>query len=185
MFDQRYRNIVAAVDAEFERNRALHGNRIRCGPGCTDCCHHVFAISEIEAAELARGFSSLAEEVRHELHTRALEYIERRLVRGERLPCPALRDGKCSIYEHRPLMCHRFGMPLFNPDKPERIFACELNFATGEEIDDPELIQIQTGIHRTWTKLKADLAATHATTGERLTVAHAIVRAAAAPPPAD
>jgi Fe-S-cluster containining protein len=175
--EERYREIVAAVDAEFARNRALHGDRIRCGPGCTECCHHVFAITPLEAEEVARGIAALPNEVRHELRTRALEYVERRLLRGERLACPALRGGECSIYEHRPLMCHKFGMPLFNPDKPDRIFACELNFANGDAIHDPDLIQIQTGIHEAWTQLKRD-ADTPSSTGEPLTVAHAILRAA-------
>lgn len=168
MFEERYREIVAAVDAEFARNRALHGDRIRCGPGCTECCHHVFAISGIEAEQVRRGVEALPDEVRREVEARAVEYIERRLVRGERLPCPALRDGRCSIYEHRPMMCRKFGMPLFNPDKPDRIFACELNFPDGEEIDDPRLIQIQTGIHERWTQLK------HEAGTERSTVAQAI-----------
>jgi Fe-S-cluster containining protein len=176
--EERYRTIVAAVDAEFARNRELHGNRIRCGPGCTECCHHVFSITTLEAAEVARGVASLPEQLRREIQTRAVEYMERRLIRGERLPCPALHLGKCSIYEHRPLMCHKFGMPLFNPDKPDRIFACELNFANGEEIHDPDLIQIQTGIHEAWTELKNDSAAMHPPGDERVTVTHAILRAA-------
>jgi Fe-S-cluster containining protein len=176
--EEQYREIVAAVDAEFARNRALHGDRIRCGPGCTECCHHIFAISEFEAAEVARGVAALPDELRRHMESRALEYIERRLVRGDRLPCPALHVGRCSIYEHRPLMCHKFGMPLFNPDKPDRIFACELNFANGEEIHDPNLIRIQTGIHEAWTRLKSGVAALPGAAGEPLTVAHAILRAA-------
>jgi Fe-S-cluster containining protein len=175
--EEQYRKIVAAVDAEFARNRALHGDRIRCGPGCTQCCHHVFAITQLEASEVAKGMAVLPIDLRRQIQTQAMEYLER-LVDGERLACPALHGGKCSIYERRPLMCHKFGMPLFDPDKPERIFACELNFANGEEIHDPDLIQIQTGIHETWTQLKSDVAAMGGATGERLTVAHAIVGSA-------
>ena len=47
-------------------------------------------------------------------------------------------------------------MPLYNPDKPGRVFACELNFRDGEEIQDPELIQIQTGIHQGWKARQRD-----------------------------
>ena len=176
MVEERYREIVEAVDAEFSRNRALHGDRIRCGPGCTECCHQVFAITDLEASEVAKGVAALPAELRREVATRAAEYLQRRLIRGDRTGCPALHDGKCSIYEYRPLMCHKFGMPLFNPDKPDRIFACELNFADGEEIHDPELIHIQTGIHQAWTQLKSELVAIHGLSGERLTIAHAIVR---------
>ena len=104
---------------------------------------------------------------REAMKARAREYIEAGLLRGARLPCPALVDGACSIYERRPVLCHAFGMPLYDPDKPERIMACELNFREGEEIEDPQLVQIQTGIQREWKALRA--------AGGRMTVAHAVL----------
>ncbi|MBN8734369.1 MAG: hypothetical protein J0L64_27790 [Acidobacteria bacterium] len=51
------------------------------------------------------------------------------------------------MYEWRPFICRKYGMPLWNPDKPQNVFACELNFRAGEEIEDGRLIQIQTGLH--------------------------------------
>jgi Fe-S-cluster containining protein len=63
-----------------------------------------------------------------------------------RLACPALEDGVCQIYEHRPLICRKYGMPLYNPQKPEQVFACELNFRPGEEILDSQLVQIHTNL---------------------------------------
>jgi Fe-S-cluster containining protein len=173
----RYFQIVAAVDAEFARNRELHGDRIHCRPGCTDCCYHVFAISGIEAARISSGLAQMDSRARQDLETKADEYIRERLLRGTRQPCPALRDGVCSIYEFRPLMCHKFGMPLYNPEKPGQIFACELNFANGEEIRDPQLIPIQTGIHQAWKELQTEYDATQPESTRPLTVAHAILRA--------
>ena len=131
--------------------------------------------------------------VREELRLRARQYSEarRKLVteRGEpeswgslptsgtRLACPALDQGVCSIYEYRPLMCHKFGMPLYNPEKPDRIFACELNFQDGEEIDDPKLVQIQTVIHQAWKELQSDYSAEGGYRDRRpLTVARAILK---------
>ena len=178
VIEERYREIVAAVDAEFARNRELHGSKIHCQPGCTECCHHIFSIAEIEAAEIAKGVARLAPESRMVIEGRARDYIERTLIRGERLPCPALEQGVCSIYEYRPLMCHKFGMPLFNPEKPGRISACELNFEDGEEINDPQLVQIQSRIHREWVQLQVECAQSPGRAGQRqLTVAHAILRA--------
>ena len=178
MIEQRYLDVVAAVDAEFARNRVLHGDHIHCRPGCTDCCYHVFSITGIEAERISAALQGLRPEVLESLEERAREYIEARLLRGTRLPCPALEDGVCSIYEYRPLMCHKFGMPLYNPDKPGRIFACELNFREGEEIDDPELIQIQTGIHQVWKQVQAEYSEANGTPQSgALTVAHAILLA--------
>lgn len=172
VLEERYLEIVAAVDNEFSRNRRLHGEKIQCRPGCTDCCYQLFQITEVEAAHISTGMKSLPARQSETLRERARVYIEarRKLVTengepeawgrlppaGTRLACPALVDGVCAIYDFRPLMCHKFGMPLFNPDKPDQIFACELNFKNGEEIEDPKLIQIQTSIHRAWTELQKD-----------------------------
>jgi Fe-S-cluster containining protein len=174
--EERYLDIVAAVDAEFSRNRALHGPRIRCRAGCTDCCHHSFQITDIEAGYIAKGVRSLDRETREALRARAREYMEA-YGSGQRLACPALDHGVCSIYDFRPLMCHKFGMPLYNPDKPDKIFACELNFTDGEEIEDSSLIQIQTGIHQAWKDLRSEYdAARGSPDAEPLTVALAILR---------
>jgi len=54
------------------------------------------------------------------------------------------------------LICRKFGIPLYNPLKPDRVFACELNFSPGEEIDDPRLVQIQTGIYDDWKVAQGD-----------------------------
>jgi Fe-S-cluster containining protein len=172
MIEERYLDIVASVDEEFARNRRLHGAKINCRGGCTECCYQLFQITEIEAAHISEGIQKLEPEKREALRTRAREYTEarRRLVTeqgeseswgnlppsGTRLACPALDDGVCAIYEFRPLMCHKFGMPLYNPDKPDQVFACELNFKNGEEIEDSKLIQIQTSLHRAWKELQSD-----------------------------
>lgn len=175
MLEERYRGIVAAVDAEFERNRALYGEQIHCRAGCSSCCYHVFAISGLEAARIAEGIRTLEPRKREAMEARAREYIAGRLLRGDRVPCPALDGDVCSIYEFRPLLCHKFGMPLYNPDKPDRIFACELNFGNGDEIADSQLIQIQTGIHREWKQLQSDYAVSLPGQPSRMTVAHAIL----------
>lgn len=164
--DARYFDVVAQVDAEFERNRKLHGERIRCGQGCTDCCRHRFQITATEASAIQDGMRRLPLWVRRQLASRAAEYLRET---APRAPCPALHEGSCLIYEHRPLICRKFGMPIYNPEKPERILACELNFRAGEEIRDPDLIRIQTGIHVAWSAIR-DTA--------RLTVAEAVLQAA-------
>jgi len=73
-----------------------------------------------------------------------------------RLACPALEDSACQIYTHRPLVCRKYGIPLYHPQKPDRLFACELNFQPGEEIEDSQLVQIQTSIHDRWAEVQAE-----------------------------
>jgi Fe-S-cluster containining protein len=49
--------------------------------------------------------------------------------------CPNLNDrGECLMYEHRPLVCRTFGLPLRNAD--EYIGdVCELNFTDAPQVD--------------------------------------------------
>jgi Fe-S-cluster containining protein len=166
VWEQAWRTASREVDEEFGRNRRLHGDRIQCRAGCADCCSQLFQITEIEAGIISRGVRALDPAAREQLRSRAERYMtERRALvegigepeawgqlppPGARLPCPALEDGVCSIYEHRPLICRKFGIPLWNPDRPGRVYACALNFADGDEINDGELIRIQTGIHERW-----------------------------------
>lgn len=166
-----YFSVSAAWNAEFERARKLHGAKIHCGKGCCECCSQMFRITEIEAAYISAGVKQLPEGRRVELRAKAREYQARReeLLAcnqlsdewdtphhpGLRLPCPALENGACSIYEHRPMICRKYGIPLFNPRKPERIFACELNFKPGEEVADPDLVQIHTALHERWEDVQS------------------------------
>ena len=192
-FVDRYARAAAAWQAEFDRNLALHGDRIHCRRGCSHCCYHLFQITEIEAAVISRAVKALPAAERADLQARARDYLPRReeIMRrhglieawgnlppeGTRLACPALSDdGACRIYDHRPLICRKFGVPLYNPLKPERVFACELNFQAGEEIDDGRLVQIQTSLHQDWKSTQEDY---NAAGGRRddfpITVARAIL----------
>ena len=74
----RYRLTRQAYEAEFERNRQLHGDRIRCRAGCAECCHQLFQITEIEAAALSAGLRSMPEEKQRALKDRARVYLAER-----------------------------------------------------------------------------------------------------------
>lgn len=187
-----YLKVAAEWEAEFARNRTLYGEKIHCRKGCCDCCSQLFQITEIEAAYVSRGVKLLPETRQEELKKRAQEYqkqreklLESRNIPdawgtlpppGLRLTCPALQDGTCSIYEYRPLICRKYGIPLYNPRKPDRIFACELNFQPGEEIHDDQLIQIQTRLFNQWAEVQSDYNARGGVRDPKpLTVARAIL----------
>lgn len=169
---ESYQDLTAAWESEFSRNRGLHGDRIHCRAGCSDCCSQLFQITEPEAAVIATGMKALEPEAADRIRNRANQYLADREVlvsrqgepeawgslppAGSRLPCPALESGVCQIYPYRPMICRKFGIPLWNPDRPGRVYACELNFRDGEAIEDPELIQIQTGLHGRWKRLQAE-----------------------------
>ena len=163
---------AAEWEAEFARQKARYGSKIQCHLGCTDCCHHLFRITELEAAFISKGIKELPAETRERLAERARQYHGKRQrllaenavpdawgtlpPTGMRLACPALEDGACQIYAHRPLVCRKYGVALSHPQKPDRVFACELNFKPGEEIEDSQLVHIQTSIHDRWTEVQSE-----------------------------
>lgn len=166
------RRLADDWETEFARNKQLHGDKIHCRKGCSDCCHHLFQITEIEAAYISTGVKTLPNEKRQALQQRARKHLaERKQLLanhdipdawgslpppGSRLACPALEDDACQIYEFRPVICRKYGIPLYHPQKPDRISACELNFKPGDEIDDGQLVQIQTELHRQAVEVQSE-----------------------------
>lgn len=165
---QQLEAVCAAADREFARSAGLHGPRILCKRGCSDCCGQVFRITEPEAARISQFVSMLPKAERERLGTAARAYLHRRAQlfgntetwdspppTGARLPCPALTaEGACGIYEARPIICRKFGVPVFNPDKGS-VTACELNFNPGDPIEDGQLVSNQTSLYRAQQALQA------------------------------
>ena len=189
----QFLEIAAEWESEFARNKKEYGERIHCRRGCTDCCSQMFQITEIEAAYISQAVKRFLPKERENLRERARRYEAQRECLltnrnvpdawgslpppGLRLACPALEDGACRIYEFRPLICRKYGIPLYNPRKPHQLFACELNFPPGEELEVTELVQIQTAIHGRWSEVQAEY---NASGGNRdpkpITVARAILK---------
>jgi Fe-S-cluster containining protein len=181
-----YEQHVAAVDSEFRRVYELFSERMQCRRGCSMCCSQMFSISRIEAAYISRAVKSMPVEEQERLRSEARSYVEQAssLTGGEqgvqprpglRLPCPALKGDACTIYEARPIICRKWGIPLFNPKKPMELQACELNFRPGEEIEVEGLMEPQVSLLEEWVQIK-DRARKHIEHFEkRVTVAEAIL----------
>lgn len=169
-----YREVVGLVEQEFDRNLTLYGDRIQCGRGCASCCSQMFRITLLDAAILSRAVNQLAPEARARLQSKARQYLKERerLIQerardqdlsddrevpttGLRLPCPVLDGNACSLYESRPLVCRKWGIPLYDLHYPDTLQACELNFPPGTVIEDDELIERQTAIAQRWGAVKA------------------------------
>jgi len=101
---------VCALHVEVEvRARGLaarHADRLRCGPGCVDCCSDDLTVFEVEAERIRRRHGAL-------------------LLQGSphRPGACAFLDarGRCRIYPHRPYVCRTQGLPLrwFDPAEVE------------------------------------------------------------------
>ena len=201
---REYETVSALVEAEFARNAQRFQNHpapgggtgLQCRRGCTACCSQLFDITLLEAAYISRHLRTLPLEKQAELRRRAEAYrpqrqkllagrarerwaqqVEGRLpLEGLRLPCPALDpDGACSIYEARPLVCRKFGMPLYNPRRPGVLGACELNFSTGEQIAPADIVENQSRLHERWEGVKAAVRDALPAESRPLTVADALL----------
>ncbi len=165
-FKKEFTDISDLIQNEFDRNIQKYGDKIKCRKGCSLCCSQIFKITETDAAVIKFHLDGLKKELKEQLKEKALNY-KLNLTGNYRssddynsdlkIPCPALdENGACMIYEGRPVVCRRFGPPVYDYKHPDKLFACELNFSNGEEIIDNDLIPNQTLIGKKWDELKTE-----------------------------
>lgn len=163
-FNEKYFNITNLIQQEFERNINKYGDKIKCRKGCSQCCSQIFRITQLDAEIIKDYLNKTSIGEKNQLLEKASDYIFklRQEIQNEneyhkviKLPCPALDgNGACMIYEARPVICRKFGPPVYDYKNPGNLFACELNFSNGEEIIDSELIPNQSLIGKKWDELK-------------------------------
>jgi Fe-S-cluster containining protein len=113
--DRVVSNLHLSFDKVFNERLAQSREKIDCRAGCSFCCYmkvdvyawEVFPILDF----MRRNFSK---DQIAEVHAKAKSRKEKtqpmtaEQYEDARLPCPLLRDGKCSVYEARPLVCRRY-----------------------------------------------------------------------------
>jgi Fe-S-cluster containining protein len=159
--------LIQIVDAAFADATRRSGEWLLCRPGCTQCCHGVFAIHQLDALRLQNGLAELgkhdpprAARVKQraqssmrklartfpgDAKTGILEEGEQAELRFEEFandePCPALdpTTGTCDLYHARPMTCRVFGPPVRSEGG---LGVCDLCYhgATPEEIAGCEMI---------------------------------------------
>lgn len=103
-----YDALSRKVDAFFTRVHDRYRAEMQCGEGCSECCGHHLTISVVEAESMRQVLSTRDAATRRRLATRAAALGD-----GEG-PCPALEDdGRCAVYEGRPLVCRSHGAPMY------------------------------------------------------------------------
>jgi Fe-S-cluster containining protein len=159
--------LVQIVDAAFADAARRSGEWLLCRPGCTQCCHGVFAIHQLDAFRLRNGLSELekhdppraarvkqraqssvrkmAETFPGDAATGILGETEEAEERFDEFandePCPALdpTTGTCDLYHARPMTCRVFGPPVRSDGG---LGVCDLCYhgATPEEIASCEMV---------------------------------------------
>ncbi len=128
---RNYELMADKAETAFQEIADEYPEEVRCRLHCNDCCHAVFGLFLIEAAYLKSHFDKLdAPVIRDALMRcneaeRAIRRLEVKLQRyeddpemqsyvyaSERIRCPLLNgDGKCILYEYRPITCRVYGIP--------------------------------------------------------------------------
>ncbi len=156
--------LIQIVDAALSDAAQRSGAWLACRPGCTQCCHGVFAISQLDALRLRTGLEQIDPARAARVRERARESLTRLAGTfpgdretgildesegpqaafeefGNEEPCPALdpATGLCDLYEWRPMTCRVFGPPV----RVQGGFSvCELCFqgASAEEVAACEMV---------------------------------------------
>jgi Fe-S-cluster containining protein len=143
-----YREIIERADAHFQEVARTQPAQLQCN-GCSLCCYGLFEIGSADIPVLAEGLSRLHPARRKAIIRRSVDIIAatahpnlREVSPQEKdaffeltssTRCPNLSDdGRCLVYEHRPLVCRTFGVPLRDSDNYLGD-VCELNFKTATD----------------------------------------------------
>jgi Fe-S-cluster containining protein len=151
-----YKQLLRKAEEWFCFLKEKYAEKVRCGRGCSRCCHGLFDVSLPDAYVVAAAFGALPEEIRSKVLRSALQTEERisehlpglpqpfllHAVPQDRIdeiidcignvPCPLLgASDECLIYNHRPMACRLEGFPMI--DAQDGLFGdwCELNFPEG------------------------------------------------------
>ncbi|QJB58301.1 YkgJ family cysteine cluster protein [Pseudodesulfovibrio sp. zrk46] len=132
---EKYEAIVAEVDAVFTKFETEMGDLVKCGKGCSDCCHALFDITLAEAIyinhKFNENFSGLERSQvleRADKADRQIHKLKRKVYKATqegrpaneilnevaraRVRCPMLGDDNlCAMYEFRPITCRLYGVP--------------------------------------------------------------------------
>jgi Fe-S-cluster containining protein len=146
-----YRRILLDADEFFRRVIEEQPAQLSCGKGCSLCCHGLFEIGTGDVPIIAEGLALMHPMRRRKIIRRAMEILSRYeqpdlrecsieekeafFERTQSVACPNLDDsGACLMYEHRPLVCRTFGLPLRDGDDYIGDI-CELNFTAASDAE--------------------------------------------------
>lgn len=148
---EEWQSLISRFDRWFEATARRLPGVIPCRSGCTACCHGPFDISAADVLLLREGVATLPESVQRDVSARGRALLtqmqglapawsapfdiqslgeEQFDALGEALasePCPLLdQEGRCLVYEYRPLVCRMIGLPLLTADGDVLENACPI-----------------------------------------------------------
>ena len=145
------KHLIQLMDAALADATRRSGTWLACRPGCSQCCHGVFAMNMLDAERLREGFRLAEADKQQRIRERVQQAIQQLsadfpgnattgiLYEDEasqeafedfanEAACPVLdpATGTCDLYTHRPITCRVFGPPVQTEEGGFGI--CELCF---------------------------------------------------------
>jgi uncharacterized protein len=101
----RYPELAAKVDGFFARVIARYPTETKCNSGCSHCCHVRLTITGVEADAIDDLVATWSDDRKASLAENVAVAPPDR--------CVALTpDGRCLIYDARPIVCRSHGAPI-------------------------------------------------------------------------
>lgn len=112
----KYKILLNEIHRQTTKLGKIHDKHMQCRKGCDLCCIG-FRIFPVE-------FYFILNELK------MVNFEPEPAQETESEVCVFLKNGSCTIYEQRPIMCRTHGLPLlYSNDEGEwELSACELNF---------------------------------------------------------
>lgn len=132
-----YLALVEKVDAFFDRVAERYGDKIKCAPGCADCCRRIITLYPFE---IERMMAAAAE-----LDSAELKGVIQRSRQAEgnlEAACPMLKEDRCLIYADRPIICRTHGLPMLVPGE-DSLSMCVYNLRGLEHLDSDCVLDLK------------------------------------------
>lgn len=132
MMNNPVRSLHQNVDQFFSKIEGKYKSELKCKVGCTQCCHVDLSISQAESSLIEEWLEQKNDDEKDELKKiwGQAQPLGKSYTSDSSKPCAFLYDGKCSIYEVRPVICRSHGIALIrqSDEQTKEIDACSLNF---------------------------------------------------------
>ena len=160
-----YGLLLREVDEWYGHCLKTHPDDIICTNGCSACCRGLFDITLLDACYLKKGFDELPPTIRETVLAKARDQLvrlqsiwtdldspyilnyrpeedwEELMPEDDETPCVLLgSDGRCLVYDNRPMTCRLHGIPLVDHSGEVMYDGwCTLNFAERDPLVMTEL----------------------------------------------
>ncbi len=184
-----YRKFIQEIDSLCERLVSIHRSYLSCRKGCYACCTDISVLA-VEAFAIRRSVGDSLKGIpeEEEASEEAKSPMEKKTQAREKSPaegrtpadkgtpldknnqeqdppsspCVFLdKEGACTIYPYRPLICRTHGLPILYPileydeagrqrksEEPQwQLFYCDLNFQGLKDEDMERVFQPESVLH--------------------------------------